>query len=250
VLRFTRAFAIALVALLGTLSTLEAQSAQPVNCAVFDSWEWAQSAYAREHGTDAAATVPGGVCPLLPHGAAPALWTDAIPQAVQPARVVEIVDGDTVAVQRLGGSTPGAVENLRLILIDTPETKDPFRPVGCFGTEAAAFTAWLLGQADNGVVYLETDVSDRDRFGRLLRYVWLEIDGKSYLVNEALARSGYGLLSTYPPDVKYAALITEAQRFAQAHGLGLWEVCDASGSGSRTLDLTAAGGPNASLSAG
>ena len=62
-----------------------------------------------------------------------------------------------------------------------------------------------------GDLYLETDVSDRDRFGRLLRYVWLDFgDGEVYLVNEALVRAGYAAFSTFPPDVKYVAEIREA----------------------------------------
>ncbi|MCD6033532.1 MAG: domain protein beta Propeller, partial [Thermomicrobiales bacterium] len=70
------------------------------------------------------------------------------------------------------------------------------------------------------------DVSDRDRFGRLLRYVWLDFeDGEVYLVNEALVRAGYATFSTFPPDVKYVDEIREAGQFARESGYGLWSGC-------------------------
>jgi micrococcal nuclease len=67
--------------------------------------------------------------------------------------------------------------------------------------EATAFTTWLLSLG--GDLYLESDVSDRDRYDRLLRYVWLDFgDGEVYLVNAALAHARYAAQTTFPPDVK------------------------------------------------
>jgi micrococcal nuclease len=87
----------------------------------------------------------------------------------------------------------------------------------------SASLRWLLSLG--GQLYLETDVSNRDRYDRLLRYVWLELDGEVYLVNEVMARSGYASLSTYPPDVQYVEQIREAAAFAREHGYGLWSGC-------------------------
>jgi hypothetical protein len=80
-------------------------------------------------------------------------------------------------------------------------------------------------------LYLETDVSERDRFGRLLRYVWLDRGDEVYQVNEAMVRSGYAAQSTFPPDVKYEERIQEAARFAREHGYGLWSACETDAKG-------------------
>ena len=68
-------------------------------------------------------------------------------------------------------------------------------------------------------VYLEKDVSEIDRYGRLLRYVWLE-DGA--MVNATLVAEGYPQVSSYPPDVKFADYFLELQHTARADGLGIW----------------------------
>ena len=80
----------------------------------------------------------------------------------------------------------GAVEDVRLILLDTPESVDPSRPDECFGAEATAFTAWLFSLAPDGEVWLEKDVSERDRFGRLLRYAWLDLGDGARLATTCL----------------------------------------------------------------
>jgi micrococcal nuclease len=78
---------------------------------------------------------------------------------------------------------------------------------------------------------MEGDVSERDRFGRLLRYVWLERGDEVYLINEAMVRSGYAAQSTFPPDVKYEERIQEAARFAREHSYGLWSACETDAEG-------------------
>jgi len=146
---------------------------------------------------------------------------------------VRVTDGDTIHV-----NVGGVEEPVRLILIDTPETHDPNNPPECYGQEATAYLEWLLSLG--GDLYLESDVSDRDRFDRLLRYAWLDFgDGEVYLVNEVMARSGYAAESTFPPDVKYEEEIREAAGFAREHEYGLWSGCITDAEGD-TNELTAA----------
>jgi micrococcal nuclease len=124
--------------------------------------------------------------------------------------VVSVVDGDTIDVR-----INGVVERVRYIGMDTPETVDPRKPVQCFGKEASAKNTELaLGK----VVTLERDVSERDRYGRLLRYVYVN----GVMINEALVREGYAHVYTYPPDVKYDTVFREAERAAREQGRGLW----------------------------
>ncbi len=121
--------------------------------------------------------------------------------------VVSVVDGDTIKIE--GG------EVVRYIGINTPETVAPNRPVECMGREASARNKELV---QGKTVELEKDVSQRDRYGRLLRFVWV---GDS-LINEQLVREGFAQVSTYPPDVKYQSLFVEAQRLALEEKKGLW----------------------------
>lgn len=114
------------------------------------------------------------------------------------ATLVRVIDGDTIAVRFDDGTT----ETVRYIGIDTPETVAPGRPVQAFGPEASARNKELLV---GGEVFLERDISERDRFGRLLRYVYtLNADGALLFVNAALVRAGLATVSTFPPDVKSA----------------------------------------------
>ena len=130
------------------------------------------------------------------------------------ALVTRVIDGDTVEVSLSGGS-----QTVRYIGIDTPETKHPNKPIECFGPEASKFNeALVVGKQ----VLLEEDVTDKDRYGRLLRYVWIEGVG---LVNQVLVENGYARVSTYPPDVKYESLLIEAESLAQADGFGRWGAC-------------------------
>lgn len=219
-------FVVMLVTLLILFPGAGTTSAQAVSCASFDAFEWAQTVYEADPVRYAALDPDGDgiACPELGPGAAPALWTNAVPAGSEPARLSRVVDGDTADFVLSDGRT----DRVRFILIDTPETVHPSAPVGCYGQEASNFTAWLLSLG--GDVYLERDVSDRDRYDRLLRYVWIDFGGgEVYLLNEAIARSGYGALSTYPPDVKYVDQIRAAQEFAQRHQRGLWGACDSFG---------------------
>jgi micrococcal nuclease len=103
--------------------------------------------------------------------------------------------------------------------MDTPETVKPETPVDWMGPEASAANARLV---EGRTVVLEKDVSETDRYGRLLRYVWL-VDGERWtMVDLELVRRGFAQVETDPPDVKYAALFVAAQRAARAAGVGLW----------------------------
>lgn len=129
--------------------------------------------------------------------------------------VVRVVDGDTFEIE--GGA------KVRLVGIDTPETVDPRRPVGCFGKEASQMTKSLI---EGKMVYLEKDVTDIDRYDRLLRYVYLILEDNTLLfVNDYLVREGYAKNYTYPPDVKFNQQFLEAERTARENKKGLWGKC-------------------------
>jgi micrococcal nuclease len=130
--------------------------------------------------------------------------------------VVRVVDGDTIVVRLAGGE-----ETVRLVGIDTPETVDPRRPVGCFGFEASRRTKALLPVGTR--LRLERDVEARDRYGRVLAYVYRADDHT--FVNLALAEEGYAEPLTIPPNVTYADRFAAAAAAARAAGRGLWGAC-------------------------
>jgi endonuclease YncB( thermonuclease family) len=126
------------------------------------------------------------------------------------ARVIAVVDGDTISVL----ISEFYERRVRYIGIDAPEMRRD-----CFGPEATAANRRLvLGK----VVALERDVSDTDRFGRLLRYVYLPT---GEMVNEVLVREGYALARSFPPDTKYRARFEAAERQARQANAGLWGAC-------------------------
>jgi endonuclease YncB( thermonuclease family) len=133
------------------------------------------------------------------------------------ATVVRVVDGDTIIVDRGRGD-----ERLRYIGIDAPESVRPDTPVEFMGKEASAANARLV---DGRVITLERDVSDTDRFGRLLRYVWVEDPdrpGSPRMVNLELVASGHAQAVTFPPDVRYTDELRAAERQAREQGRGPW----------------------------
>ena len=133
--------------------------------------------------------------------------------------VTKVIDGDTIEVLINNQKV-----RVRLIGVDTPETVDPNRPNGCFGKEASEITKQLL---TGKKVFLEKDVSETDRYGRLLRYVYLPTEeGKRIFVNDYLIRQGFGMVLTYPPDVKFSDQFLKAQQSAKEQNLGLWAVCE------------------------
>jgi micrococcal nuclease len=141
-----------------------------------------------------------------------------IPAGAVAAEVDEVVDGDTVRVV-----LPDGEATVRLIGIDTPETRSPSRPVECYGAEATARTEDLLPPGTT--VYLERDRSDTDRYDRLLRYVWVDAGASAVLVNEALVAGGFAIAREYPPDVRYADRLAAVEGTARDEGAGLWGAC-------------------------
>lgn len=129
-------------------------------------------------------------------------------------QVVDVVDGDTIKVE-----IDGEVFTVRYIGIDTPETVHPTVPVEWMGVEASAENARLV---EGQEVWLETDISEVDRYDRLLRYVWLKQGADWLLVNSELVRLGFANSSTYPPDVRYQELFLDAERAARDADRGLW----------------------------
>jgi hypothetical protein len=123
------------------LNLPEPTAAQATDCAGYDSQVWAQSVFETDPATYAALDPDGNgvACEDLTPGAAPALWTNAVPAQAVPVTLASVTDGDTIRVLINGHNEPA-----RLILIDTPETNDPNNPVECFGQDATAFLTWLL----------------------------------------------------------------------------------------------------------
>jgi len=140
-------------------------------------------------------------------GDAPNAAEGAAPERMLKATVTRVVDGDTLDVL-----VDGREERVRLIGVDAPEVRGEAEP---YGAEGMAFARQrLTGQA----VDLELDVEERDRYGRLLAYVW--IGGE--LFNETLVREGYATVMTVPPNVKYAERFVALQEEAREAGTGLW----------------------------
>lgn len=125
-------------------------------------------------------------------------------------KVDRIIDGDTIEIE--GG------QKVRYIGIDAPETVHPSKTVACFGKEAAEKNKELV---EGKMVKLEKDVSETDKYGRLLRYVYVE----GLFVNDYLVRQGYATVYTTPPDIKYQDLFFESERAARDNKRGLWTSC-------------------------
>jgi micrococcal nuclease len=130
--------------------------------------------------------------------------------------VVRAVDGDTIIVES-GGRT----EDVRLIGMDTPETVDPRRPVGCYGPQASAYTKHLL---TGRRVTLAYDRVQRDRYGRYLAYVYLDGPPRVF-VDARLVALGYARTMAIPPNTAHAALFAHLERRAALAGRGLWSAC-------------------------
>jgi micrococcal nuclease len=130
------------------------------------------------------------------------------------AEVLRVVDGDTIEVELDGGE----VEDVRYIGVDTPESVAPGEPVECFGKRASAFNERLVG---GRTVTLRFDRERRDRYGRLLAYVY----AGSRLVNAELVREGYARTLTIAPNDARASLFARLERNAGRAARGLWGAC-------------------------
>ena len=141
----------------------------------------------------------------------------------QEAFVNRVIDGDTIEV-----SIQGQSYKVRLIGVNTPETKHPSKGVEYFGKEASAYTT---SQLTGKTVYLQKDVSETDKYGRLLRYVWLarpttdnpnEQEIGSMMFNSILVENGYANASAYVPDIRYKDFFRTRESIAKNSGYGLW----------------------------
>jgi micrococcal nuclease len=136
-------------------------------------------------------------------------------RATVAATVVRVVDGDTVVA-----SVGGREERVRYIGMDTPEDVKPGTPVQCYSRSAAAANRRLV---EGRRVRLVQDAEARDRYGRLLAYVYRASDG--LFVNAELVRRGYARPLTIPPNVAHAVQIARLARTARRAGRGLWSHC-------------------------
>lgn len=138
-------------------------------------------------------------------------------QGIEGEKVIifKVVDGDTIELED--------GKSVRFVGIDTPETVDPRRPVGCFGKEASNETKKLLS---GKMVILQKDITDTDKYGRLLRYIFLPLENNKMLfINDYLVREGFARAKNYPPDDKFKNRFQEAELKAKQAKKGLWGKC-------------------------
>lgn len=141
----------------------------------------------------------------------PTIIPTIIVKQKQTVKVIRVIDGDTIEIE--GG------QKVRYIGMDTPETVDPGKSVQCFGKEASTRNKELV---EGKEISLEKDVSEIDKYGRLLRYVWIG----DQMINEELITEGYARLDTVPPDVKYSIRLQTAEKEARIKDIGLWKLCN------------------------
>jgi micrococcal nuclease len=151
--------------------------------------------------------------PAIRSSSPPATTVTPAPQRER-ATVISVTDGDTIRV-----SLDGRPFSVRYIGVDTPETVDPSRPVEPYGRAATEANRRLV---EGRAVLLEKDVSETDRFGRLLRYVYVETSAGLVMVNAELVRLGFARVATFPPDVRYQSQFLDLERQARTSNAGLW----------------------------
>lgn len=122
------------------------------------------------------------------------------------AKVTKVIDGDTIVID--------TGQHVRYIGMNTPEVET----LECFATEASEINRnFVLGK----VVKLEKDISETDKYGRLLRFVYVG----DIFVDDYLVKNGYAKIMTVPPDVKYKEEFLESEKYARENNLGLWSKC-------------------------
>ncbi len=132
--------------------------------------------------------------------------------------VTHVIDGDTIDVLM-----NNQVVRVRYIGVDTPETVDPNRAVGCYGKQASNKNKQLV---EHKQVQLVKDTSQTDAFGRLLRYVFVsQLGGKALFVNQYLIEEGYARVLTKPPDTAHQEEFKQMQDEARLQQKGLWKEC-------------------------
>src|SRR3954469_11963713 len=135
-------------------------------------------------------------------------------------RVTRVVDGDTVKVRL---ESPHGTETVRYIGVDTPESVKPGTPVQCYAKPASEFNRRLVEGRD---VRLRVGRERRDRYGRLLAYVYV-LRGRPVFVNAVLVREGYARTLEIPPNTDRAGFFARLEQGAREAGRGLWSACPA-----------------------
>ena len=143
-------------------------------------------------------------------------------QAYEKAKVLYAADGDTIWVD-IGGKK----EKIRFVGINTPELARDGNPAEFMAEEAKNFTSNTLRDKE---IYLEKDITDRDKYDRMLRYIWLEKpvanptkeDIEEKTLNGILVKEGYAYSNYYKPDIKYQKHLDNIEKSAQDKGLGIW----------------------------
>ena len=131
-------------------------------------------------------------------------------------KIAHVIDGDTVDID-----IKGRTERVRLIGVNTPETKHPTKPIECFGPEANAYMTQLLPKGTT--VRIERDVEARDRYGRMLLYLYLGSD--NLFINLDLVARGYGTPMSIEPNTFHRNDFVRAAAQAEAADVGLWKAC-------------------------
>lgn len=134
------------------------------------------------------------------------------------ATVIEVIDGDTL---RLAIAQHNEV--VRLIGINTPETKHPTKGVQCYGREATLFLTGLLPPGTK--VRVERDSEARDSYRRLLLYIFVSAEGGERFVNLEIVARGFATTLSIEPNVRYQSHFVEAAFDAERNGRGLWHAC-------------------------
>ena len=135
------------------------------------------------------------------------------------ARVKRVIDGDTVELEN--------GDRVRYLGMDTPETKHPDKPVECYGVEASKWNQFLVEGKD---VTLQRGFDNKDRYGRLLRYVWVDVELKdgskeNVFVNGFLVSSGHARVPTYTKNQELYQYFTGQEDKARMALSGLWGEC-------------------------
>jgi micrococcal nuclease len=130
--------------------------------------------------------------------------------------ILTVIDGDTVDIE-----IDGRTERVRLIGVNTPETKHPTKPIECFGPEASAYMTQLLPKGTD--VRIVRDTEARDRYGRMLLYLYRNSD--NLFINLDLISRGYGTPMSIEPNTFHRNDFVHAAALAEATNVGLWQAC-------------------------
>lgn len=129
--------------------------------------------------------------------------------------VSRVIDGDTIELS--------TGERVRYIGVDSPEIDYKGGDNDCYALKVKKINIQLV---EGKEIIMEKDISNRDRYNRLLRYVYVKNkQGKEIFINKYLVKNGYAQIATYPPDVKYVEQFKQAQTWARENQKGLWLAC-------------------------